>query len=612
MNCYRCATPLPDDARFCLSCGADVSGEAAQRTLPAESDPELQIELQADIGTDFLIERELGRGGMAVVFLATDVHLGRKVAVKLLPPELTLLSSGGMVERFKREARTAATLDHPHIIPIYRISTGGKLFWYVMKYLEGESLDGILKRERQLPLERTAEILKQVAEALGYASRKNVIHRDVKPANVMLDADGWVTVMDFGIAKALDTVSLTGSGSIIGTPYYMSPEQCSGTKVTGASDQYSLGVMAYQMVSGHLPFAGETVVEIIKKHCMEVPPPLSILRPDLPPLAVSAIERALSKDPGSRFGTVTEFADAFGQAAERRSIPTTVVVPRRPAAKRTSHTVEIAPSSKATPVTSPGVAGKSGSRGLALVVKLAVVLAIGGVVSWPTIRGALPTRSSQAAAPPHAARPANAVRADSNAAAAGASRPTDTVPGPVAAAPSNWGTIVLRGAAPGMVLSLDGRRVRGAHHAIEAGRRHVLTATLGGYQTWIDTFTIRGGETLTQRVRMRPSAQQQVAAAIPPPSAPPLVQPSVPAQAAESASRPPGVAYLSVGSRPPVAMSINGRPAPGNPVVGFEVQAGVVRLQFAATDSTAALDTTISVAIGEHRNQGRIELHKKH
>ena len=311
MNCYRCATPIPDNSRFCLSCGADVSGETAERTQAVDADPELQKELQAELGSDFVIERELGRGGMAVVFLATDVHLGRKVAVKVLPPEFTRLASGGMVERFKREARTSATLDHPHVIPIFRVSTGGKLFWYVMKYLEGEALDDILKREPQLPFARAAEILKQTAEALAYAHRKNVIHRDVKPANVMLDENGWVTVTDFGIAKALDTSSLTGSGSMIGTPYYMSPEQCSGTKVTGASDQYSLAVMAYQMVGGHLPFTGETVVEIIKKHCMEPPPPLGVLRPATPPALVAVVERALSKSPEDRFPSVVEFAGAF-------------------------------------------------------------------------------------------------------------------------------------------------------------------------------------------------------------------------------------------------------------------------------------------------------------
>ncbi len=139
MNCYKCATPLPDNSRFCLSCGADVSGETGEHTLAVDHpDPELQQKLQEELGTDYILERELGRGGMAVVYLGHDAALGRKIAVKVLPPELTFGSGGAIIERFKREARTAATLDHQHIIPVHRVSTGGKLFWYVMKYLEGE------------------------------------------------------------------------------------------------------------------------------------------------------------------------------------------------------------------------------------------------------------------------------------------------------------------------------------------------------------------------------------------------------------------------------------------------------------------------------------------
>src|SRR6185295_3182250 len=135
MNCYKCATPLPDNSKFCMACGADVSGDHThQITGTMQPDPELLNMLQAELGTDYQVEKELGRGGMAIVFLATDKHLGRKVAIKLLPPMLTFGSGPGFIDRFKREARTAATLDHPNIIPVYRVSSGGKLFWYVMKY----------------------------------------------------------------------------------------------------------------------------------------------------------------------------------------------------------------------------------------------------------------------------------------------------------------------------------------------------------------------------------------------------------------------------------------------------------------------------------------------
>src|SRR5437867_2868797 len=138
MNCYRCATPIPQDSRYCFACGADVSGDTAQGSQPVQRDPELEAKLADELKGDFVIERLIGRGGMAVVFLARDLQLDRKVAIKVLPPELTF--GPGLIERFKREARTAATLDHPHIVPIYRIAKGGKLFWFAMKYIAGESL----------------------------------------------------------------------------------------------------------------------------------------------------------------------------------------------------------------------------------------------------------------------------------------------------------------------------------------------------------------------------------------------------------------------------------------------------------------------------------------
>jgi len=296
MNCYRCATPIPQDSRYCFACGADVSGDTAQGSQPVQRDPELEAKLADELKGDFVIERLIGRGGMAVVFLARDLQLDRKVAIKVLPPELTF--GPGLIERFKREARTAATLDHPHIVPIYRISKSGKLFWFAMKYVAGESLADLLEREQSIPPDRSAAILTQVAEALEFAHEHSIIHRDVKPANVMVDRRGWITVTDFGIAKAIGLQSLTSSEAIIGTPYYISPEQCAGKKsVTGASDQYSLGVMAYQMLSGHLPFSGLTTVDIIKQHCFDPPPPLDVLQPGLPAGLAHVVERALAPSP---------------------------------------------------------------------------------------------------------------------------------------------------------------------------------------------------------------------------------------------------------------------------------------------------------------------------
>jgi serine/threonine protein kinase len=308
MNCPHCTTPIPEQSRFCLSCGVNVSGETGELTL--EFDPGLQTRLQQDLGSEFVVERELGRGGMAVVYLAHDMRLGRKVAIKVLPPELTF-GKPESVERFRREARTAATLDHPNVIPIYRVSGNGPLVWYVMKYLEGESLDQVLRRVFRFSVDATVRIIEQVAAALEHAHERGVVHRDVKPANLVIDSKGRVTVTDFGIAKAMDSPLLTASGAAMGTPFYMSPEQCAGDAITGASDQYALAVMTYQMLCGRVPFTGQSVIDIVKKHCLDKVPSLQELQPDLSAPVAAVVERALAKQPAERFPSVTSFAKAL-------------------------------------------------------------------------------------------------------------------------------------------------------------------------------------------------------------------------------------------------------------------------------------------------------------
>jgi serine/threonine-protein kinase len=264
--------------------------------------------LREETAGEFEIQGLLGRGGMAMVYLAREVHLARKVAIKVLPPELTF---GHGVERFKREAKTAAALDHPNIIPVYRVGPSGKIFWYAMKFLEGRSLDELLKDRKRFSLPETIEILGQVADALDYAHEHQVVHRDVKPANVMLDSRNRVVVTDFGIAKALTEGGLTASGSVIGTPYFMSPEQGMGKPVTGRSDQYSVGVMAYRMLAGQVPFEGDSAIDILHKHCVTPAPALEGVQPGLPDYAYRAIHKALAKDPERRFPTVRAFVEAL-------------------------------------------------------------------------------------------------------------------------------------------------------------------------------------------------------------------------------------------------------------------------------------------------------------
>ena len=327
MHCTGCGTLIPDGARFCLGCGAPVAAsESAVAQAVAQpgrlSDSgalELRNLLVSETTGDYEIHEEVGRGGMAVVYRATEIHLSRQVAIKVLPPELTF--GKGAIERFRREAKTAAALDHPNIIPIYRITPGGRLFWYAMKFLEGRSLADVLAEKGLLTVQESIGVLDQVADALDYAHQRGVVHRDIKPGNVMLDARGRVIVTDFGIAKELQQgAALTGSGNILGTPYYMSPEQCRGTDLTGAADQYSLAVMAYQMISGQLPFEADSAIDLLHKHCVEPPPPIDSVLPGLPKHVINALNRGMAKKPGERYASVDAFVSALkGEDKDERT-----------------------------------------------------------------------------------------------------------------------------------------------------------------------------------------------------------------------------------------------------------------------------------------------------
>lgn len=313
--CQQCGVPVSAGARFCANCGADVSaeqGSAPTRRMNATQamhDALLDRVRHAALG-EYEILTELGRGGMATVYLAHDIQLDRKVALKVMLP--SLLEGDDMVERFRLEARTAAQLSHPHIIPIYAVRATENLVYFVMKFVEGRPLDAIIKELGPLPIPMVRSILSRVGEALGYAHRKGVVHRDIKPANLMIDVEGQPIVTDFGIAKVADARGLTMSGTMIGTPTYMSPEQCSAGDITGASDQYSLGVVAYQMIAGRVPFEAESIVGLLYKHVHEDPGDLLRARADCPPSLAAAVTRMLAKDPHARFPTMEAAVEAIG------------------------------------------------------------------------------------------------------------------------------------------------------------------------------------------------------------------------------------------------------------------------------------------------------------
>src|SRR3954463_16451238 len=287
--------------------------------------------LSPDLGSSFTLEGEIGRGGMGVVYHARDERLKRKVAVKVLPPELAFREEIRI--RFLREAETAARLSHPHIVPIHSVGEGPEgLVYFVMAYVDGESLAARLKRRERLPPEEARRIMMETADALGAGHALGIIHRDVKPDNILLEGSRGRTVLtDFGIAKALTSTTgpgtLTATGVAIGTPHYMSPEQAAGDReIDGRSDIYSLGVVGYQMLAGELPFSAPTVPGILLKQITEQAPNLIDRSPTCPEDLASCVMRSLEKEPEARWPT----ADALRRALESRSAP-----PYRPA-RRTS------------------------------------------------------------------------------------------------------------------------------------------------------------------------------------------------------------------------------------------------------------------------------------
>jgi serine/threonine protein kinase len=268
--------------------------------------------LVAAVGAQYLVDAEIGRGGMAVVYRATDVRLNRRVAIKLLPPELAF--NADVRERFLREAQTSAQLTHPHIVPIYTVDEREGMVFFVMALVDGESLAQRLAREPQLPIDDVRRILCDVADALSYASSRGVVHRDVKPDNIMLErGTGRAVVTDFGIARAAAGDSrLTVTGVAVGTPAYMSPEQALGEReLDGRSDIYSLGVVGYQMLAGRTPFRAANTPAMLVKHISETPHPVESLRPDVPPALAHAVMRALAKKPEQRWSDAAEFRAAI-------------------------------------------------------------------------------------------------------------------------------------------------------------------------------------------------------------------------------------------------------------------------------------------------------------
>ncbi|HEX9107997.1 MAG TPA: serine/threonine-protein kinase, partial [Longimicrobiales bacterium] len=318
----------------------------------------------------YVLERELASGAMGVVLCARDLRHDRPVAVKVLRPELATATGA---DRFLREVRTAAGLLHPGIVTVYDSGEAGGLLYYVMPMVEGEALRERLERERSLPLTEAVRIARQVAEALAFAHARGIVHRDIKPENILLATHGHAQVTDFGVARALSEaeVRLTGTGAILGSPLYLSPEQAAGTRVDGRADVYSLGCVLYEMLVGVAPFEG-SLAAVLTGHLTAAPPSACARRPDLPPAIDELIRRALVKLPEERL-SAQDMAEALAQLPLATLNGSSPILPPPPSAP--------GPLAETLPETAPAARSSPRTRTLLLAGAALAVLGVGSFVA---------------------------------------------------------------------------------------------------------------------------------------------------------------------------------------------------------------------------------------
>ena len=302
VNCEHCGATLFEEARFCSHCGRPVA-------LRVEAP--LAERLAAALGSDYAVLGELGRGGFAVVFSVRDHRLNRYLAVKVMRPEL--FTAPVARERFRREAELVAQLDHPNVLSVTFSGEAAGISYFAMPRVHGETLQRLLGREQALAIATAARVFKGLADGLAYAHERNVVHRDVKPANILVDKGGDPLLLDFGVAKGLskDGSTLSFTGAVIGTPEYMSPEQASGSReIDRRSDIYSLGVVGFEMLTGTLPFTGGSVMDIAQKKNSSVAPNVRRFREEIPAAFAESIARCLERDPACRWETAYQASRA--------------------------------------------------------------------------------------------------------------------------------------------------------------------------------------------------------------------------------------------------------------------------------------------------------------
>ena len=318
---------------------ADLSSTPSSSELDA-----LGARLQAALGDGYAVEGRLGAGGFAVVFQVADVHLKRKLAVKVLSPDV--IASHSVLERFRREAETVAQLSHPHIVKLHFIGQKDDLVYLVMEMIDGGSLADRLQREKMLPIDDAARIFGEVAGALAHAHKRGVVHRDIKPQNVLLDSEsGRALVTDFGIARTAEGGSLTATGMVVGTPAYLSPEQVTGEPSDHRADIYALGVMAYEMLAGRAPFTGPTPTAVLMKRLGGPPEPLRSIRKEIPAALEELVDACLATNPEDRIQNAADIARALTGHSPVSGAHTTSIrrqLPRRAAARSKVATIALA------------------------------------------------------------------------------------------------------------------------------------------------------------------------------------------------------------------------------------------------------------------------------
>ncbi len=456
----------------------------------------------------------LGEGGMATVFLARDLALDRQVAIKVMNP--SLMSSPAAIGRFRKEARVVAALDHPHIISIFAVGEDAELAFYVMRYVEGRSLNHVITDDGALSFRRVEAIIAAVGGALHYAHRRGVIHRDVKPANIMLDQDDWVLVTDFGIAKHDEADRLTVSGHVFGTPHYMSPEYFNGGEIGPASDQYALGVVAFELLTGTMPFPGDTIGQVMRGHLFDPIPSLTEMRDDLPPEVGECLVRMLAKEPSKRYVSVADAVASFRAAGRRGETSVATELIRTPTNERGIRIT--APKRPA----SPALWGLTRRERVAAVVGVLTIVATVVVVATDALAmrsGRDPTPAGVVGTPPADGKvagnpivpksddpPAAPARAREPQKASGSKSPAANVvaapPAPVAAAAARAGTVRIGSRLPLAALYVGSERPRligeQGIQSIEAAAGPVrLSIRLDGCAPWDTSFTVRAGETHT-------------------------------------------------------------------------------------------------------------------